>query len=152
MRLAVVVLLLLPVACGTGQSVPQPVEVVDIEPLEPQTAGSDAPEADETPPPKAPPPKPVSSASRAAAQKLFMQGRKLMHQGKYVEACPKFEQSLQHEPSIGGLFNLARCEELLGNTAKACRHYTEVADLTSKRGQKARERVARDTMKRLNCP
>jgi hypothetical protein len=64
---------------------------------------------------------------KAAAQVLFEEGRKLMTQGKYADACPKLESSQRLDPGAGTLLNLAACYEANGQTASAWVTYTDAA-------------------------
>ena len=80
----------------------------------------------------------------AGARVLFAEGRK--HQaddGRYAEACPKFEASFRLDPGIGTNFNLADCFEHLGRTASAWGRFLDVAAATKAAGQSQREQVAR---------
>src|SRR5688572_27323641 len=52
-----------------------------------------------------------SASEQATARSLFDQGRALATEGKYEQACPKFEESQRLHPGIGTLFNLASCYE-----------------------------------------
>jgi hypothetical protein len=58
------------------------------------------------------------------ADDLFKQGKKLMAEKKYAEACPKLEQSFKLDPGIGGELNLGKCYEEWGKLGKAYRAYT----------------------------
>lgn len=55
----------------------------------------------------------------AQAEVLFREGRELMTQGKYPEACAAFDQSQKLEPAITTLINLAGCREKAGQLATA---------------------------------
>jgi hypothetical protein len=79
----------------------------------------------------------------AAARVLFNEGRKLAGQGRYDQACPKFEESLRVDFGIGTQFNLADCWEHIGRTASAWAAFLDVAASAKTAGQGDRERVAR---------
>jgi tetratricopeptide repeat protein len=58
-----------------------------------------------------------SNAERADA--AFNEGRDLFDQGRFREACEKFEVSLQLDPSPGTLLNLGNCYEPQGDLVRA---------------------------------
>ncbi len=91
----------------------------------------------------------VSDADKARATKLFDEGRALTAEGKYDEACAKFEASHKLRPGIGVLFNLADCNEKRGRSATAFRQFTEVAERTKAALQEDREKVARERLVKL---
>jgi hypothetical protein len=64
---------------------------------------------------------------KAAAQALFDEGRKLVDQGKYAEACGKLESSQRLDPGAGTLLWLATCYDKNGQTASAWVTYTDAA-------------------------
>ena len=82
---------------------------------------------------------------KAAAQAMFDEGRKLMDQGKYAEACPKLEASQRLDPGAGTLLNLAACYDKNGQTASAWVTYTDAATASRDRhpdwAQRAEARV-----------
>src|SRR5690606_30041935 len=77
----------------------------------------------------------TARADKATAESLFQEGKRLMEQGQIEEACPKFQASMDAEPSVGAMLNLARCHELTGKTATAWAEYTEAANLARRAGQ-----------------
>lgn len=80
---------------------------------------------------------------------MFDEGMALYSQGKFAEACPKFEASLKAYPGLGTRGKLAECYEKLGRYASAWTTYRKVADLAAHNGELAREKVARDRAKAL---
>lgn len=90
-----------------------------------------------------------SGGNRAAAEALFNQGRDLMTAGKYVDACPKFEASLQLDPGLGTMLNLAECYEKTGRTASAWAEYREAIPLARAAGSKARLDLATERAQAL---
>lgn len=67
-----------------------------------------------------------------AAIQLFEEGRKLMGEGKYKEACPKLAESARMTPAVGTHLNLAKCYEALGKTASAWTNYKQAVFLGKK--------------------
>lgn len=78
-------------------------------------------------------------ANKAAADALFSEGRALMAQGKFVEACEKFAESERFEPAVGTSLNLGECHERLGRTASAYGAFGEAKRLAALRGDAERE-------------
>jgi serine/threonine-protein kinase len=66
-----------------------------------------------------------SGSDKVAAEALFEDARKLVADGKYADACPKFQESERLDPSPSTLLNLASCWERLGRTATAWATYKE---------------------------
>jgi hypothetical protein len=64
-----------------------------------------------------------------AAEVLFHAGRTLVEQGKYDEACPKFDESEKLDPAAGTLINLADCNEHVGKLAVAWEEWQEALDM-----------------------
>src|SRR5262245_38802765 len=58
-------------------------------------------------------------AQSAAAERLFLDGRELIKQGRLAAGCAKLQASEELEPSVGTLLNLGDCRERLGQTASA---------------------------------
>ncbi len=90
------------------------------------------------------------AAGRAAAndvpgaQALFDRGKKLMAEGDFAEACPKFEESQRLDPALGTLLNLADCYEKAGKVATAWGAFLELAAKADAAGQKQRARIGRE--------
>ena len=85
----------------------------------------------------------ASSADSATAQALFDQGRQLMSQGNYAEACPKLEESARIAGHSGTLLNLADCYEKQGRIAAAWSMFLSAAAAANRTGNSAREAEAR---------
>jgi Tfp pilus assembly protein PilF len=63
---------------------------------------------------------PAPSASAVErADAAFDEGRELFDQGRFKEACEKFDLSMQLDPSPGTLLNLGNCHEPQGELAQA---------------------------------
>jgi tetratricopeptide (TPR) repeat protein len=77
------------------------------------------------------------------ATELFEQGRKLMDEGRFAEACALLAQSYELARGVGIQFNLASCLEAQGKVASARRHFSEAADIAERAGQPDRAEVAR---------
>lgn len=70
-----------------------------------------------------------------SAEALFAEGRRLVNERNFEEACSKFAASQQLAPSSGTLLNLANCYEKLGRIATAWATYQEAASLASATGR-----------------
>src|SRR5689334_8638295 len=84
-----------------------------------------------------------SAGDKATAEALFSDGRRLMAQSNYREACPKFEASLKLDPGVGAMLNLADCYEKNGQTASAWAEFREASSAARAAGSKDREDLAR---------
>ncbi|HMJ56121.1 MAG TPA: hypothetical protein VK540_28840 [Polyangiaceae bacterium] len=89
------------------------------------------------------------TSDSAAAQILFNEGRKLVSERRFEQACPKFEESLRLDSGIGTRLNLADCWEHTGRTASAWSLFLEVAMSARSAGQKDREKLARKRAQEL---
>ena len=86
----------------------------------------------------------VSATNRAVARSLFEQGRDLMKQKRYPEACPKFSESQRLDPAGGTLLNLAVCHEAEGKTATAWTEFNDAAMQARVEHRENREKFAND--------
>ena len=80
--------------------------------------------------------------SGLSARQLFKEARRLVSEGNYNGACPRFEKSLALEPGIGTQFNLADCWEHVGRSASARELFLTVAEAASEKGENERARLA----------
>jgi hypothetical protein len=87
-----------------------------------------------------------SASATGAAVALFDEGRRLMDQGNYAEACPKLARSQQVAPNGGTLFVLADCYEKNGQHASAWVTYKEAAARAVSAGKTDAERLALDAV------
>ena len=71
----------------------------------------------------------AAADSKSDADRLFKQGKKLMAEKKFAEACQAFEQSFKLDPGIGGELNTARCYEEWGKLARALAAYQQAEDM-----------------------
>jgi hypothetical protein len=86
----------------------------------------------------------AQSSDSATARALFAEGRKLMNDKRFEDACPKFEESLRLDPGMGTQFNLAFCWEQIGRSASAWAMFLDVAAAARAAGQAQREAAARE--------
>jgi serine/threonine-protein kinase len=85
----------------------------------------------------------VSPDAKASAQRLFDAAKALHEEGRFADACSKFEESLRLDFGIGTLLFLSDCHEQIGKTASAWAGFLEAASYAKSRGQAERERIAR---------
>jgi hypothetical protein len=86
----------------------------------------------------------TSASDKAAAEALFQEGRALLQQGQYEQACGKFAASQQLDGGFGTLMNLGDCFEKRKLTASAWATFKEAAALARAQGQAERESQARE--------
>ena len=87
--------------------------------------------------------------SSTAAEALFVEGRALLRQRRFAEACVKLAQSAQIDPAAGTLLNLAYGYEAAGQTASAWSAYLDAASAAATTGQKARVATAQQKAREL---
>ena len=62
---------------------------------------------------------PPSAAAKEQADLTFDEGRELFEQGRFKEACDRFQLSMDLDPSPGTLLNLGNCFEPQGDLLRA---------------------------------
>jgi hypothetical protein len=87
----------------------------------------------------------------ATAHALFYEGRTLMQQNRFADACPKLEESMRLRPGLGTEFNLADCNEHLGKVTSAWAGFLAVAAAAKAENQPEREKVARKRAQALDA-
>jgi hypothetical protein len=83
------------------------------------------------------------------ADETFNAGHRLLKDGNFTDACPKFEESQRADPASGTLLALAYCQELSGLLASACGNYRAAAELAAKEGQLERQKAASERAEAL---
>ncbi len=89
-----------------------------------------------------------SAEDKAAAETLFENGKQLMRDRNFAEACPKFAESLRLDPGIGTELWLADCFEKTGRIASAWGMFRDAAE-SALRERDSREKIARSHAARL---
>lgn len=87
--------------------------------------------------------------NKAIAESLFQEGRKLMAQGKYPDACRKLEASMRLDPAAGTQLNMAVCHEKEGKIATAWSEFKDATVAARREGRADREAFARQHVKTL---
>ena len=95
------------------------------------------------------PPRPPRDPKFDKAQKLFDAGIAAFNEGRFEDACDKFQESLALVPGVGTRGKLAECWARMGRVASAHRLYLEVERLAREDDDRARARVARQRANRL---
>jgi hypothetical protein len=90
-----------------------------------------------------------SVADKSLAQSLFDEGRRLMDEGRYAEACPRFADSQRLDPGGGTVLNLALCYERSGKLALAYATYNDALSLAIVEHRPERETFARERIAAL---
>jgi tetratricopeptide (TPR) repeat protein len=90
-------------------------------------------------------------ANAARADKLFAEARDLMTAGKVNEACPKFAESQQLDPSVGTLLNLGDCYERQGRFASAITSFLASSQLAIERNDADRSAEGRKRASQLEA-
>jgi hypothetical protein len=79
-----------------------------------------------------------AAADSTIAQSLFDEGRKLMAEKKFADACPRLERSYKLDPAAGTLLNLAVCHEGQGKTATALSEFRDSVALARRENRNDR--------------
>ncbi len=74
-------------------------------------------------------PRAAEAGNAAAAEELFNAAKKLKAEGKRDEACEKFQASMDLDPSVGALLNIAECHEGGGKIGSAYSDYQRAVEL-----------------------
>lgn len=74
-----------------------------------------------------------ASADVGTADQLFTQAKELMKEGKFSEACAKFEASYDADAALGSLLNLADCLEKDGRLASAYGRWGDAMDIAARK-------------------
>jgi hypothetical protein len=75
------------------------------------------------------------TTATATAEALFAEGRRLAGEGKYAEACPKFEGAQKVAPTAGTQLNLADCYEKSGRLASAWASFRDAITMARAAGR-----------------
>ena len=86
---------------------------------------------------------PNTPQNKTMAEALFREGKRLMDEGRYPDACPKLAESYRLDPATGALLATALCYERAGRLASAWAAYTEAAARAKQEGSVDREEIAR---------
>jgi hypothetical protein len=87
-----------------------------------------------------------TASEQLLAQNLFEDARRLMNDGKFGEACPKFAESQRLDPGGGTLLNLAVCHEKEGRLASASAELQAALTIANRDGRKDRQQLARERL------
>lgn len=93
----------------------------------------------------------VTATERAMARELFEQGRKLMKDKKYAQACAKLGESQRLDPAPGTLLNLAVCHEAEGKPATAWSEFNDALTLARRDGRNDRVELATKYLQKLEA-
>lgn len=84
----------------------------------------------------------ADASDKATAEALFQQGKALMEQQQYQQACDKFRASQELDAGVGTLLHLADCYEKEGRTASAWATFHEASSVAASRGDTNRQNIA----------
>ena len=90
-----------------------------------------------------------ASGQAAEAETLFLEGKRLMKEGKVAEACDRFDASDRLDRAVSTLLNLADCREKNGQLATAWATFLKAASTARANGDVRLEKIAKDRAKGL---
>jgi hypothetical protein len=92
---------------------------------------------------------PIRADEANKPDELFEDGKALLREGRYAEACAKLSESFQLDPATGTLLALALCQERWGKLASARASYREAALRAHSEQNAEREEAATRRAKEL---
>jgi hypothetical protein len=91
----------------------------------------------------------TADTNPVTSEALFQEAKRLITAGKYVEACPKLEESHRLDPATGTLLNLGVCYEKMGRNATAWAKFNEAASAARREGRSDRFTMATEHARAL---
>jgi len=91
----------------------------------------------------------ADAGSAAAAEALFAEGKKLVAEKRFAEACPKFAESQRLDAAAGTLLHLGDCYEQQGKLASAWATFLEAASAARAQGRADWEKLSRERAAKL---
>jgi hypothetical protein len=88
-----------------------------------------------------------SAAAKQQADAAFDEGREFFEQGRFKDACDKFELSMQLDPSPGTLLNLGNCYEPQGDLLRALSTFEQALADAARAPDRKRRQVWTDAAK-----
>lgn len=92
---------------------------------------------------------PTAARADATAQALFDEGKSLMEQQKFEQACPKLAESQRRDPGGGTVLHLAICYEQGGKTASAWVAFNEAVSVARRDRRDDRLKIAEERLSAL---